>query len=124
MEPSGSAGTRYAGGMLSSALRARRFDPDALDRRDPRVVRTLLPVFEEARARGIPVVVTSQAHRNGVDLSLYAAGGRARELGALSGGDMTTEACVVKLMHALAYAKNLAGVRQIFERDLAGERSA
>jgi L-asparaginase len=85
---------------------------------------SLLPVFEEARARGIPVVVTSQAHRNGVDLSLYAAGGRARELGALSGGDMTTEACVVKLMHALAYAKNLAGVRQIFERDLAGERSA
>ena len=85
--------------------------------------KSLLPVFEEARLRQIPIVVTSQAHRNGVDLSLYAGGSRARKLGALSAGDMTTEACVVKLMHALAYAKDLASVKKIFERDLAGERS-
>jgi len=85
--------------------------------------KSLLPVFEEARLRQIPIVVTSQAHRNGVDLSLYAGGSRARKLGALSAGDMTTEACVVKLMHALAYGKDLASVKKIFERDLAGERS-
>lgn len=85
--------------------------------------RSLLPLFEEARERRIPVVLTSQAHRNGVDLALYEAGSRARALGAISAGDMTTEACVVKLMHALAYGGTVAGVRRIFERDLAGERS-
>jgi L-asparaginase len=85
--------------------------------------RSLLPIFEEARARQIPVVLTSQAHRNGVDLDLYEAGSRARALGALSAADMTTEACVVKLMHALAYGRTIEGVRKIFERDLAGERT-
>lgn len=85
--------------------------------------RSLLPLFEAAREREIPVVVTSQAHRNGVDLSLYAGGSRARSLGAISAGDMTTEACVVKLMHALAYASGVDGVRKLFERSIAGERS-
>jgi len=85
---------------------------------------SLLPLFERARAQGVPIVVTSQAHRNAVDLSRYAAGSAARGLGALSGGDMTTEACVVKLMHALAHAKTPADVRRLFEADLAGERSA
>lgn len=85
--------------------------------------RSLLPLFEAAREREVPVVVTSQAHRNGVDLSLYAGGSRALTLGALSAGDMTTEACVVKLMHALAYGRGLEGVRKLFEKPLAGERS-
>ena len=62
MEPSGSAGTRYAGGMLSSALRARRFDPDALDRRDPRVVRTLLPVFEAFARRYVRLRTSGLEH--------------------------------------------------------------
>lgn len=85
--------------------------------------RSLLPLFDRARESGIPVVLTSQAHRNGVDLDMYASGARARALGALSGGDMTAEACVVKLMHALAYEKTHAGVRARFERAVAGERA-
>jgi L-asparaginase len=105
-----------ANGLVVEAFGAGNFPLDPSGR-------SLLPLFEEAKRRAIPIVVTSQAHRNGVDLSLYAAGGRARALGAISGGDMTTEACVVKLMHALAYARGIEGVRRIFERDLAGERS-
>lgn len=85
--------------------------------------RSLLPVFERAKLAGIPVVVTSQAHRDGVDLALYEAGSRARALGALSGADMTTEACVVKLMHALAYGRDVRHVGRLFETPVAGERS-
>lgn len=85
--------------------------------------RSLLPVFEEARERGVAVVVTSQAHRNGIDLSLYESGAKARALGALSAGDMTTEACVVKLMHVLARARGLEDARRRFERPVCGERS-
>lgn len=84
--------------------------------------RSLEPVFAEAQALGIPVVVVSQAHRNGVDLSLYESGARARSYGALSGGDMTMSAAVVKLMHALAHAPG-KGLAQYVERSVAGERS-
>jgi L-asparaginase len=82
--------------------------------------RSLLPLFREARRRGIPVVVVSQAHRNGVDLSLYEAGAAALALGAISGADMTASAAVVKLMHALAGGKN---VRSYMSRNVAGERT-
>lgn len=83
--------------------------------------RSLAPVFEEAHRRRIPVVVVSQAHRNGVDLSLYESGSLARSFGAISGGDLTMSAAVVKLMHGLAHAPG--ALRQYLERSVAGERS-
>ncbi len=84
--------------------------------------RSLVPVFEETQRRNIPVVVVSQAHRNGVDLSLYESGALARSFGAISGGDLTMSAAVVKLMHGLA---NVAPrrLREYIERSVAGERS-
>lgn len=84
--------------------------------------RSLEPVFKEAQRLGIPVVVVSQAHRNGVDLSLYESGSKARAYGALSGGDLTMSAAVVKLMHGLAHVPPRA-LRQYIERSVAGERS-
>jgi L-asparaginase len=83
--------------------------------------RSLLPVFKAARKRKIPVVVVSQAHRNGVDLSLYEAGQAALDEGALSGGDMTSSAAVVKLMHALALG---GSVGAYILRNVAGERTS
>lgn len=85
--------------------------------------RSLVPVFEEARERGVPVVVVSQAYRNGVDLTRYESGAAALRLGAISGGDMTPSAALVKLMHALAYEKGLAAQRRYLETSVAGERS-
>lgn len=85
--------------------------------------RSLLPVFQEAKKRNIPVVVVSQAHRNGVDLSLYEAGQAALDLGALSGGDMTSSAAVVKLMHALAKHPTGPALRSYIARNIAGERT-
>lgn len=84
--------------------------------------RSLEPVFAEAAERNIPVVVVSQAHRNGVDLSLYESGALARSYGAISGGDLTLSAAVVKLMHGLAHLPR-RGLREYIERSVAGERS-
>lgn len=85
--------------------------------------RSLLPLFKEARRRQLPVVIVSQAHRNGVDLALYESGNAALHLGAISGGDLTPSAAVVKLMHALACHQNPGALKTYFERSIAGERT-
>ena len=87
-----------------------------------RLGRSLLPFFQGAQQLGVPVLVVSQAHRNGVDLSLYEAGAAALEAGAISGGDLTSAAATVKLMHGLAYFKG-EKLRRYLERSVAGERS-
>ncbi len=84
--------------------------------------RSLLPVFQQARRLKVPVVVVSQAHRNGVDLTLYESGRAALDEGALSGGDMTSSAAVVKLMHALSRYSGVA-LSSYITRNVAGERT-
>ncbi len=85
--------------------------------------RSLLPLFKEARAQGKPILMVSQAYRNGVDLTLYESGAEAAAEGALSGGDMTPSAALVKLMHALAYQKRPEALRRYLETPVAGERT-
>ncbi len=89
-----------------------------------RLGRPLLELFRQARRKGVPVVVVSQAHRNGVDLTLYESGAAAHALGAISGGDMTPSAALVKLMHALAYCDGLEEIRRYIETPIAGERAS
>jgi L-asparaginase len=71
--------------------------------------------------RGVPVMIVSGAEHGTVDLSLYEGGRRAARLGAMSAGDMTAEAAVVKLMVALGRAKNPSALRKELARDWAGE---
>ncbi len=85
---------------------------------------SLLPLFDEARAREVVTVMLSQSRFNSVDLSLYEAGAAALERGVLSGGDMTPESAVVKLMHVLAYERDPRVIRRQILADLVGERSA
>lgn len=85
--------------------------------------RSLEPFLAAARASRVPVLVVSQAPRDGVDLSLYAAGQRAIAQGVIEGGDLTVPAAVVKLMHALAKDPRPAALRRYLLRDVAGERS-
>lgn len=83
--------------------------------------RSLLPLFEEAKKQQIPVVVVSQAYRNGVDLSLYESGAAALAQGAISGKDMTPSAALVKLMRALAYERDVEKVTRYIQESVAGE---
>jgi L-asparaginase len=88
---------------------------------DPSLGRSLRPLFAEARKRGVAVVVVSQAYRNGVDLTLYESGAAALEEGAISGGDMTPSAALVKLMQGLAYHRDLEALTRFIQTPLAGE---
>ncbi len=83
--------------------------------------RSLAPFFEEARARGVPLVLVSQAHRNGVNLGLYESGAFALKHGAISGGDMTPSAALVKLMQALAVHRTAEAVQRFMQTPVAGE---
>ncbi len=88
---------------------------------DPELGRSLRPLFAEAKARAIPIVVVSQAYRNGVDLTLYESGAAALAEGAISGGDMTPSAALVKLMQGLAYHKDLHALTRFIQEPVAGE---
>ncbi|MCI0571608.1 MAG: asparaginase [Myxococcaceae bacterium] len=88
---------------------------------DASLGRSLRPLFAEAQRRDIPVVVVSQAYRNGVDLTLYESGAEALGRGVIPGGDMTASAALVKLMHTLAYTRGREQVARAMFRPLAGE---
>ncbi len=89
----------------------------------PRLEGSLLPVLEEAKALQVPVLVVSQCNRGFVELGRYAGGAEALERGAISGGDMTVEAALAKMMVALGRFTEKAALRAFLERDFLGERS-
>jgi L-asparaginase len=70
---------------------------------------------------GISVIVRSQCLYEQSDFSLYEAGRKVLQSGAVQGWDMTTEACVTKLMWALGQTSDIKGVREIFETNYADE---
>lgn len=83
--------------------------------------RSLLPFLERCVEHGLFVAVTSQAPYDAVDLSQYASGRKAMELGALSARDMTTEATLTKMMHLLGREKEEEWIREMFGKNVAGE---
>jgi L-asparaginase len=89
----------------------------------PHLGGSLIPALEEARERGVPVLVVSQCLRGFVDMTAYAGGAQAKEAGAISGGDMTVEAAIAKLMIGLARHRDPAELRAWLEADVDGERT-
>jgi len=70
---------------------------------------------------GTSVIVRSQCLYEQSDFSVYEVGRKVLQSGAVQGWDMTTEACVTKLMWALGQTSDVAGVREIFETNYADE---
>lgn len=70
--------------------------------------------LKHAVSIGIPVVCTSQCMYDGVDLTKYEPGVDAVKLGALSAGQMTSEAAAVKLMWAIGNAKSYEEIINLF----------
>lgn len=84
------------------------------------VPQAFVPFLETARARGVPVVLTTQCTHGATDPSLYEGGRAALAAGAIAAGDLTTEAALMKLAVVLGRDGDSA---RAFAEDWAGERS-
>jgi len=82
---------------------------------------SLLGVIAEATRRGIPCLVVTQCPKGAAAMERYQGGLQAQQAGAVSGGDMTVEAAVAKMMIALGRHDSAEQVRAFLERDVIGE---
>lgn len=94
----------------------------------PRLENSLIPVFDAARERDVPIVIVSQTARGAVDLGRYEGGSVARKAGAIGGGDMTPEAALAKLMITIGRAQGdprgrIEAARRAFAVARVGEMS-
>ena len=64
---------------------------------------------------GIAVVITTQCLYEGINLNIYEVGQTLAKQDIISGGDMTTEALVMKLMWALAHFDTLDKIKEYIE---------
>lgn len=83
----------------------------------------LLAALAAATARGVVVVNITQCLRGRVDMGGYATGAALREVGVVSGEDMTPEAALTKLIWLLGQGLAADEVRRLVPSDLRGELS-
>lgn len=81
----------------------------------------LLRALSEASERGVVIVNTTQCLRGGVDMSGYATGSALARAGVVSGGDMTQEAALTKLIWLLGQGLGAQEARSLVRADLRGE---
>jgi L-asparaginase len=89
----------------------------------PDVSANWISFVERAAKLGKSIYIGSQSQHGNVDLTLYECGRRAKEAGAISLLDMTSEAAVVKLMLLSANFKGKYGIEKKMCESIAGEIS-
>lgn len=85
--------------------------------------RGFLQTIERAIGRGVLVVAASQCVKGFVNLETYEVGRRLLDLGVVSAGDMTTEACVTKMAYLFGRGLTDERLRRAMSDDLRGERT-
>jgi L-asparaginase len=89
----------------------------------PRFDKSWLALVSELTKKGVPTIITSQCNQGTVDLEAYENGRKAVESGAISCGNITPEACVVKLMFGLNRYKKYNDLIKFMQTDYCGEMS-
>lgn len=82
---------------------------------------SLLPFFERCIREGTMLIITSQADYDAVELEKYESGKKAKDLGAISAKDMTTEATLTKIMYLLGNYSSDDEIKSLFRQNIAGE---
>ncbi len=80
-----------------------------------------LKLVEEAITRGVFIANITQCRGGGVTAELYDAGIRLKKLGVLSGGDMTIEAGLTKMMFLLSSKLSQKAFKNLYIKSLKGE---
>lgn len=81
----------------------------------------LLPIIRKAYEHGTVITVCSQCVQGAVSLGAYAASKALRDIGAVDGGDMTTEAALAKLYYLFSLGLDKEEVKRRMGQDLRGE---
>ncbi|WP_416304958.1 asparaginase [Neptunicella sp. SCSIO 80796] len=84
----------------------------------------LLDQLRIADQTGIVVVNCTQCLRGKVNMAGYANGNALQQVGVISGGDMTLEACLTKLHYLLSKGLDSQQIKKLISQNLRGERSS
>jgi L-asparaginase len=80
-----------------------------------------LDVFRKAIDKGVAIVNVTQCIGGSVQLGKYGTSRAFKEMGMISGGDMTTEAALTKLMHLLGSGTGADELASLMQTSIAGE---
>lgn len=82
-----------------------------------------LSLIERTVKKGVPIINVTQCSGGSVNMGQYDTSSRLRDLGVVSGKDITTEAAMTKLMYLLGEGISPKTFKTIFETSLRGEMS-
>jgi len=80
-------------------------------------------LLKSAQSRGVTMLNITQCGHGGVHQEMYATSLMLADCGVISGGDMTTEAALIKLMMLLGESDNSDQIKAGLLKDLRGERT-
>lgn len=87
----------------------------------PQDEKELFPLIKRAFEHGTIVTVTSQCSHGSVILGAYEASNGLKKAGAVSGYDMTSEACVAKMYYLFSKGYDSELIKELMETNLRGE---